>query len=71
MNDIQELSFEAAYSELERIVVRLESGELNLEDSVNLYERGRILSRRCQDILDKAELRITQLNDDGTESLLK
>jgi exodeoxyribonuclease VII small subunit len=70
MSNIEELSFEQAYGELEEIVARLESGELTLEDSVSLFERGRKLSERCQAILDQAELRITQLTDDGESAPL-
>lgn len=65
MSDISELSFEAAYAELETIVLRLESGDLALEDSVALYERGRRLSEHCQALLDAAELRVSRLTDDG------
>lgn len=71
MTDINELSFEAAFAELEDIVVQLESGEITLEDSVKLYERGRKLSVYCQNILDKAELRVNQLSDDGQISPLE
>ena len=62
MSDIQELSFEAAYAELETIIGKLESGELPLDESVDLYERGRKLSEYCQGLLDKAELRVNQLS---------
>jgi exodeoxyribonuclease VII small subunit len=65
MSDINELSFEAAYAELETIIARLESGELALEESVELFERGRKLSDYCQSLLDKAELRVNQLGSDG------
>jgi exodeoxyribonuclease VII small subunit len=65
MDDISALSFEAAFEELENIVARLESGELPLEQSVTLFERGRKLSDHCQEILDKAELRVNQLTGDG------
>lgn len=65
MSITSELSFEAAYEELEAIVARLESGELTLEESVSLFERGRKLSDHCQAILDKAELRVNQLTDEG------
>jgi|SaaInlStandDraft_4_1057021.scaffolds.fasta_scaffold408570_1 exodeoxyribonuclease VII small subunit len=65
MSDIYELSFEQAFGELEAIVAKLESGELALEESVTMFERGRKLSARCQAILDKAELRVNQLTDDG------
>jgi exodeoxyribonuclease VII small subunit len=65
MSSISELSFEAAYAELETIISRLESGELALEESVELFERGRSLSDHCQALLDKAELRVNQLGSDG------
>lgn len=65
MNPFNDLSFEDAYEELQEIVARLESGEATLEESVALYERGRKLSDHCQSLLDKAELRINQLTDDG------
>jgi exodeoxyribonuclease VII small subunit len=65
MSDINELSFESAYAELETIVSRLESGELSLEDSVTLFERGRRLSEHCQSLLDRAELRVNKLTEDG------
>ncbi len=60
------LEFEAAYAELEGIIAQLESGDLPLEQSVLLYERGRALAAHCQTLLDKAELRVSQLQDDGT-----
>lgn len=65
MDNISELSFEVAYDELESIVSRLETGELSLEESVMMFERGRKLSEHCQAILDKAELRVNQITDDG------
>lgn len=58
MNDLR---FEEAYVELETIVRRLETGELALEESVALYERGRQLATHCQHLLDGAELRVTQV----------
>lgn len=66
MSLISDLSFETAYAELDGIITRLESGELPLEDAVALYERGRQLAAHCQTLLDSAELRVSQLNDDGT-----
>jgi exodeoxyribonuclease VII small subunit len=65
MSTIDELSFETAYAELEQIITQLESGDLPLEESVTLFERGRKLSAHCQTVLDKAELRVNQLTDDG------
>lgn len=66
--NIDEMSFETAYDELESVIARLESGDLSLDDSVTLYERGRQLSAHCQQLLQKAELRIQQIADDGTLS---
>jgi exodeoxyribonuclease VII small subunit len=65
MSDINGLSFETAFAELESIIVKLDSGELALEESVTLFERGRVLSEHCQSLLDKAELRVKQLTDSG------
>jgi len=70
MSNINELSFEAAYAQLEAIVTKLESGELSLEESVNMYEQGKKLSDHCQKILDDAELRVNQINDEGEVSAL-
>ncbi len=60
-----DLSFESAYAELEEIITRLDSGDLPLEESVTLFERGRKLSQYCQTLLDSAELRVNQLLDNG------
>jgi exodeoxyribonuclease VII small subunit len=57
--------FEAALSELEAIVKRLEDGELTLESSLALYERGVELSRFCHSRLEQAERRIEILNERG------
>lgn len=63
---LDQLTFEQAFEELNTIVQQLESGELALEESVTLYQRGRALSAHCQSLLDRAELRVNQLNDDGS-----
>ncbi|MBK8030278.1 MAG: exodeoxyribonuclease VII small subunit [Anaerolineae bacterium] len=65
MSQLEALSFEAAYAELESIVTRLDAGDLPLEDSVTLFERGKRLSEYCQRLLDQAELRITQIGADA------
>ncbi|MEQ8677022.1 MAG: exodeoxyribonuclease VII small subunit [Aggregatilineales bacterium] len=65
MDMISQLSFEEAYEELEEIVTKLESGNLPLEEAVELFERGRRLSDHCQKVLDEAELRVNKLTDDG------
>ncbi len=70
-NSFNGVSFEEAHTELERIVTRLESGELSLEESVKLFERGRKLAVYCQSVLDAAELRVNQIADDGSVSPLR
>ncbi len=65
MNKIDQLTYEQAYSRLEFVIAKLESSELSLEESVNLYEEGRMLSARCQSLLEQAELRVHTLDDNG------
>ena len=57
--------FEAAIAELEAIVKKLEEGDLPLEKSLELYERGVQLSRFCHSRLEEAERRIEVLNERG------
>ena len=57
--------FEAAIAELETIVKKLEEGDLALEASLQLYERGVHLSRFCHARLEEAEKRIEILNERG------
>ncbi|MDX1664583.1 MAG: exodeoxyribonuclease VII small subunit [Candidatus Promineifilaceae bacterium] len=66
MNDqLDSLSFEEALAELERIVEQLEAGDLTLEESLSLFERGQRLGNRCHDQLEAAALRVEQLTDEG------
>ena len=57
----EELSFEQARAELERIVAELESGRAELEEAVRLWERGEELYRLCVGRLDAAEGKIEEL----------
>jgi exodeoxyribonuclease VII small subunit len=57
--------FEAAIAELETIVKKLEDGDLPLETSLQLYERGVHLSRFCHARLEEAERRIELVNERG------
>ena len=57
--------FEAALTELDSIVKKLEDGDLPLETSLQLYERGVHLSRFCHAQLEQAEKRIEILNEPG------
>jgi exodeoxyribonuclease VII small subunit len=58
---VEELSFEAALKELEGIVSRLEQGEVDLEDSIVLYERGQALKGHCEKKLKAAESRLEKI----------
>jgi exodeoxyribonuclease VII small subunit len=58
---VSELSFEAALKELEGIVARLEQGEVDLEDSIALYERGQALKAHCEARLKAAEGRLEKV----------
>jgi exodeoxyribonuclease VII small subunit len=55
-------TFEEVYEALESVVARLEQGQLRLDDGVACYELGVRLARRCGQILDGAELRVSQLD---------
>ena len=66
---VEDLSFEAALAELEDIVSRLEQGEVDLEDSIALYERGNALKAHCEKKLKGAEARLEKivLGPDGAK----
>jgi exodeoxyribonuclease VII small subunit len=68
MEEIQNMAFEEAFSELEEVVNRLEMGGLPLEDSLALFERGQALAAHCSELLDKAELKVKQITPEGEES---
>jgi len=65
MADTSIKDFEGAIAELESIVKKLEEGDLTLEQSLALYERGVQLSRYCHTRLEEAERRIEILNERG------
>ena len=58
---VESLSFESALRELEGIVGRLEHGEVDLEDSIVLYERGQALKAHCEQKLKAAEGRLEKV----------
>jgi exodeoxyribonuclease VII small subunit len=73
--DIKEMTFERALKELESIVGRLERGDVELEESIAIYERGEALRAHCDALLRQAEAKVEKLtigNDGrpkGTEPL--
>ncbi|HEY5049229.1 MAG TPA: exodeoxyribonuclease VII small subunit [Rhizomicrobium sp.] len=58
---VEELNFELALKELEAIVGRLEQGEVDLEESIALYERGQTLKAHCERKLKAAEGRLEKI----------
>ncbi len=63
---VDSLSYEVALGELEKILAALENESHDLETSMQLFERGRTLIQHCQSLLDNAELKVRQLNTNGT-----
>ena len=63
---VEELTYEEAFAELERIVEVLEGDATQnpLEDAMLLFERGQALVKHCSELLDGAELKVRQLSGD-------
>jgi exodeoxyribonuclease VII small subunit len=59
--DIKEMSFEASLKQLETIVGRLERGDVELEESIAIYERGEALKDHCDKLLKQAEAKVERL----------
>lgn len=64
----KKLDYEAAVKELEALVERLEQGDISLEESLKLYERGVLLTRDCQDSLKAAEQKVQMLLQQSGQS---
>lgn len=61
---VDEMSFEDALKALEEVVGQLESGDVELERSIELYERGAALKRRCEEKLREAEEKVAAITLD-------
>ena len=68
---IEELTYEEAFAELEKIVTLLENEQRPLEEALTLFERGQLLGKRCAVLLEKAELKVQQLSGDDLESFVE
>ena len=62
--DVSALSFEQAVEELEKIVAALERGDVALDKSIEIYERGEALKKHCEKLLSAAENRIEKIRLD-------
>lgn len=59
---IDQLTYEAAFAELQTIIEALEGEQNSLDQATSLYERGQLLVKRCGELLDQAELKVRQLS---------
>ena len=66
---VAEMSFEEALAELEGIVQKLERGQLELESSIQAYERGTALRQHCAEKLRQVQLRVEKLTQDREGNL--
>jgi len=61
---IEKLSFEDALQKLEEIVRQLETGKVSLEETIDIYEKGEALRKRCTVLLKEAKLKVQKLQAD-------
>jgi exodeoxyribonuclease VII small subunit len=62
----EEMTYEEAFQELKEIVTRLEASELQLEESMTLFERGQALAKRCGQLIEEAELKLKQITSNAS-----
>lgn len=62
---IEKISFEAALAELEEIVRKIDTGQENLANAVESFERGVLLKKHCEKLLKEAKLKIEKITDNG------
>ncbi|MEP0963416.1 MAG: exodeoxyribonuclease VII small subunit [Roseobacter sp.] len=65
VTSVTEMSFEQAMSELEKVLGQLERGDVALDESIALYERGAALKKRCEDKLKEAEEKVAAITLDN------
>lgn len=65
---IESLTYEQAFAELENIVAALEEGQATLDESMDLFQRGQALSKRCANLLEQARLKVTILEQSNNTS---
>ena len=62
--DVEKLTYEQAYEELQAIVNLLDEGRQSLEDTIKLFERGQALARRCESLLNQAQKKMRMISED-------
>lgn len=70
-SELLDMSFEAAVSELEKIVSQMESKQLPLQDTLAAFKRGTALLQHCQKTLSDVEQQVRILSDDGKNQVLE
>ncbi len=63
-SQIESLTYEQAFAELEKVVSSLEDGQATLDESVELFQRGQALAKHCANLLEQARLKVTVLEQD-------
>lgn len=61
---MEKMSFEKAAGRLDEIVDKLENGNLSLDEMIKLYEEGTSLASKCAKVLEKAQIRISELSSE-------
>ena len=61
------MSFEEALKELEETVKKLENSETGLEEAMELFEKGIVLTKNCRKLLDDAQLKVKKITEEGCE----
>jgi len=67
---MESLTFEEAYAQLEAAVIALQDGQMPLERALQYYEEGMKLAQYCNELLQKAELRVQQLSVDNQGAVI-
>ncbi|WP_442760320.1 exodeoxyribonuclease VII small subunit [Enterococcus italicus] len=62
-------TFEESLAELEKIVARLEQGDVPLEEALDVFQQGMVLSKQCKETLENAEKTLTKLITDNNEEV--
>ena len=61
--DVEKLSYEQAFMELQTIVNLLDEGQQPLEDTLRIFERGQALARHCEQLLNQAQLKVQKISE--------
>lgn len=65
MGEEKEISLEEAFTRLQETIENLEKDDITLEQSFQEYQKGMLLVKKCNEIIDKVEKRVLVLNEDG------